>query len=77
MSAKVRPHYADPKGVIMETFIPNVAAFASGATVPVDGTPGYASGCLFIKTAGVAGANLYKNDGSVTSCEFKAFASLL
>jgi len=44
--------------------------FASGATVPTDGTDGYQVGCLFQHTDGGAGTALYLNEGSVTSCDF-------
>lgn len=43
-----------------------------GTTVPVDGTSGYATGCLFIKTNGGAGTTLYVNEGSDTSSDFNA-----
>ena len=41
-----------------------------GATVPVDGTAGYAIGCQFIDTDGGVGGTLYVNEGSITSCDF-------
>jgi len=48
--------------------------FASGATVPTNGTDGYQTGCLFLHTDGGAGTALYVNEGSVTSCTFQALA---
>lgn len=46
--------------------------FSHGATVPADGTAGYAVGCVFAHTDGAAGTALYVNEGSVTSCDFNA-----
>lgn len=69
MSDKLRPHYSDAKGVIVEDF-ERKGALASGATVPTDGTAGYAPGALFLKRSGTAGASLYINDGTATSCDF-------
>ena len=50
--------------------------FASGATVPVDTTDGFQTGCVFQKTDGGAGTAFYINEGSVTSCAFAAVAGL-
>jgi hypothetical protein len=49
--------------------------FASGPTVPANGTDGYQPGCLFLHTDGSAGGVLYVNEGSVTLCDFNAVAS--
>lgn len=49
---------------------------AEGSTVPTDATAGYAPGCLFLKRAGAVFAGLYVNDGSATSCDFNAKASV-
>jgi len=46
--------------------------FASGITVPTDGTAGYATSCIFQHTDGGAGTSFYINEGSVTSCSFAA-----
>lgn len=43
-----------------------------GATPPVDGEAGYAIGCEFHPSTGVLGATLYINEGSTTSCAFRA-----
>jgi hypothetical protein len=43
-----------------------------GLTVPTDGTAGYVPGCLFVKLDGTAGAAVYVNEGSLTSCDFNA-----
>lgn len=43
-----------------------------GTTVPVDGTAGYETGCLFQHTDGGDGTALYVNEGTVTSCDFNA-----
>jgi hypothetical protein len=48
--------------------------WASGATVPVDGTDGYQTGCIFLHTDGGAATAAYINEGSVTSCNFNAVA---
>lgn len=73
MSDKLRAsQFSDPKGVIVETFVPNVGALAEGDTLPTDGTAGYACGGLFLKRPGAVGAALYVNEGSNTSCAFKA-----
>jgi hypothetical protein len=45
-----------------------------GATMPVDGTAGFAVGCIFIDTSSGAGATFYVNEGSVTSCDFNVTA---
>jgi hypothetical protein len=45
--------------------------FASGTTKPTNGTSGYASGCIYLATSGSAGARMYVNEGSVTSCAFE------
>jgi hypothetical protein len=43
-----------------------------GNTVPSDGSTGYATGCLFLKTNGGVGSSLYVNEGSITSSDFNA-----
>lgn len=50
--------------------------FASGTTVPTDGTDGFQTGCEFKKTDGGVGTAFYINEGSVTSCDFNAIGSL-
>lgn len=75
MSDKMRPRqYADAKGVIAEGFDGN-AIIGEGAVVPVDATAGYAAGSLFFKRAGTVGAQLYVNEGSITSSLFKPVAA--
>tara|TARA_R110002012_G_scaffold199089_2_gene368001 strand:- start:1913 stop:2131 length:219 start_codon:yes stop_codon:yes gene_type:complete len=44
---------------------------AYGTSVP-GSVPGYATGCLFMKTDGGDGNALYVNEGSATSATFKA-----
>lgn len=74
MSNKLRPsQYADQKGTIAETHVANVVALAEGTSVPADGTAGYSAGSLFLLRGGTVGAQLYINQGSVTSSAFKAF----
>lgn len=41
-----------------------------GTTVPTDGTPGYAPGCLFLDVDATAGLQLFVNEGTATSCDF-------
>jgi hypothetical protein len=42
----------------------------AGESVPADGQPGYAPGCIFRKVNTTGGLNLYRNVGSKTSCSF-------
>lgn len=46
--------------------------FAHGTEVPADGTPGYATGCLFQHTDGGDGTALYVNEGDEAACDFNA-----
>ena len=47
--------------------------WARGTTVPTDGKPGFAIGCLFIDTTGGANVTLYVNEGTAAnSCDFNA-----
>lgn len=46
-----------------------------GASVPADGDAGYAVGCYFHVSTGVAGATVYVNEGSATSCSFRALTT--
>jgi hypothetical protein len=41
-----------------------------GPTVPTDATAGFAPGCIFQQTDGVAGTCLYVNEGTAASCDF-------
>ena len=43
-----------------------------GTSVPVDGTSGYQTGCLYQRTDGGTGTSLYVNEGTFKSCAFKA-----
>jgi len=46
---------------------------ARGTDVPVDGTAGYAKGCLFVDTSVAAGTTgLYVNVGTTSACNFDA-----
>lgn len=47
---------------------------AEGASVP-DAEAGYAIGCLFTETDGAAGSTVYVNEGTATSCTFRALHS--
>ena len=52
---------------------PNVGILdAFGTTVPADATAGYATGCTFRHTDGGDSTALYVNEGSSTSCTFRA-----
>lgn len=46
--------------------------FAAGETVPTDGATGFATGCIFQQTDGVAGTALYINEGTTASADFNA-----
>ena len=76
MSRKIRPsQYADVKGIIVESFIPNLGLVAAGTTVPTDGGSGYSAGCLFFDLDAAAGLQLFINEGSTTSCDFNPVLS--
>lgn len=46
-----------------------------GATVPADGEAGFSVGCYFINTTGGPGVTAYVNEGTSTSCSFRAISS--
>lgn len=48
------------------------ALIAYGTTLPTDGKPGFATGCLFLKLDGTAGTALYCNEGTSAACDFDA-----
>lgn len=76
MSEKLRPsQFADNKSVIVEAFVPNTGLIMEGPTVPANGLVGYSPGATFYKRGGTAGAQLYINEGSATSCLFLPLAS--
>lgn len=50
--------------------------FARGTTVPTDGTAGYGVGALFLHSDGAEGTAFYINEGTTSSCDFNAVASL-
>jgi hypothetical protein len=69
MSRRQIPH--DATGVIGE--FPAIGILqAAGATVPTDGTAGYAPGCIFHHIDGSSGDAVYVNDGTAASCDFNA-----
>lgn len=45
----------------------------AGTSVPADGRPGFAPGCVFRKVNGTGGAVLYVNVGTKDSCNFDPF----
>lgn len=52
---------------------PNVGILdAFGTTVPADATAGYATGCTFRHTDGGDSTAFYVNEGTSTSCSFRA-----
>jgi len=59
---------------VLEYDVDSMVMRAIGATVPTDGDAGYAVGCIFIDNDGGAGATLYVNEGSTTSCDFNVSA---
>jgi hypothetical protein len=59
-----------PTVTVLQTDASGMVTRAQGATVPTDADAGYALGCQFIDTDGAAGAQLYINEGSATSCDF-------
>lgn len=70
MSAPLRIQSVD--GIAIENG-KNLPQFQVGATVPTDGTAGYAPGDIFIKNVSNGiGSTLYVNEGSDTSCDFNA-----
>lgn len=55
---------------------PEFLLFAHGATVPTDGTAGYETGAVFQHIDGAEGSSFYVNEGTSSSCNFDAVASL-
>lgn len=65
---------------LMKKQVPDPTAegflFASGGTVPTDGTAGFQTGCLFQHIDGGANDALYINEGTFASCAFKVAGTL-
>ncbi len=78
MGTQLYPHYTpeagSPVGAIISNFI-GEAIVAAGDSVPADATAGYGEGCLFLKNAGAADAQLYINIGTGASCNFDPFVT--
>ena len=74
MSSTLTPHSTRGDGITPIVAIANVGLMiVSGATVPTDGTVGFAPGCLFLRTSGNGiNTSLYVNEGSRASCDFNA-----
>ena len=73
MSHGLRIH--DGSGIIAAD--PGVGILkAYGATVPTDGTKGFAPGCLFQDTDAAAGSQVYVNEGTSALCDFNALPML-
>ena len=54
----------------------NKVLLASGATVPTNGTAGYAKGCVFVQTDTATGlCARYENIGTTASCQFRVIGS--
>lgn len=54
----------------------NKVLLASGATVPTNGTAGYAKGCVFIQTDTATGlCARYENIGTTASCQFRVIGN--
>ncbi len=51
-------------------------AWGAGVTVPTDATAGYAPGCVWLDLDGAAGAQVFINEGSATSCDFNAMQTM-
>lgn len=68
MSKKLQPHYADPRGTIID--VPGVGVMlASLAAAPTAAAPGYGKGCLFIDSST---GGLYRNTGTAASATWTA-----
>lgn len=64
--------FASDEIVLLEDRLGDIL-WATGTTVPTNGTTGYAKGCFFIDTDVVTGTTgLYCNKGTRTSCAFTA-----
>ena len=65
---------------LLRIAIPDVHAegllFASGGTVPTDGTSGYQTGCLFQHIDGGANSSLYVNEGTYASSAFAVIGTM-
>lgn len=59
---------ATSDGKLNRIYVPSIAY----ASVPADGTAGFNAGCECIVDNGAAGADFYINQGSSTSCLFRA-----
>jgi hypothetical protein len=76
MTKRFEVGFVDPKAMIIHK--PGVGGLlAAGTTVPANAETDYAPGCIFIKTNGTAGAELYFNQGTATSSLFVAMADLI
>ena len=70
MTDRSAPHFSST--LPLETLPGEGISRIRGTTVPTDGTAGYVTGCLFMKSNGGVGSTLYVNEGSNTSCDFNA-----
>ena len=67
-----RPAHIHSGGEVVIADSAQKKMLCSGTTVPTDGTAGYQTGCLFMKTNGIAGTSIYVNEGTTASCDFNA-----
>lgn len=71
MAGILRKHYRDAAGAVYKQ--PGVGIIlAMGTSVPADASVGYAPGCLFFDVDAAAGAQWYRNDGTLASSDFNA-----
>jgi hypothetical protein len=68
MSRKYTPHFADPRGALIEKVGVGIT-LAALAAAPTASAPGYAKGCIFQDTTN---GNVYKNTGTATSATWTA-----
>ncbi len=59
---------------ILQYDVDGKVLYATGAEVPTDGDKGYATGCVFIYTAGSPGAIFWVNEGDADACDFNVAA---
>lgn len=68
MSRKFTQHYADPRGILLQSQAGmSFGVFAEGSGAPTNSVAGYSTGCLYVRRDGGAATALYLNVGSETS----------
>lgn len=71
MSRAVVKQYADPAVIVDPA---RGVVFACGPTMPVDGSLGYAPGCIFLDNDAAAGSQFFLNEGTKASSDFNVLA---